>query len=71
MMKPSLSLERDEHDPGGRVLSLPADVRATAIYGGERRQYRYWLEWIWNPSGRTLAACLMNPSTASEREAMR
>lgn len=57
--------ELQTHNAGSGTIPLPIGVTATAVYGGELNCYRYRLDWTWNEHGRTLLACMMNPSTAT------
>jgi hypothetical protein len=53
------------HDPGGKVRrSLAADVRGFALFGGDRREYRYVLRRVWDRSLPAAMFLMMNPSTA-------
>lgn len=52
------------HDPGGLVrLKLPNGVVSSAVFGGDRQQYRYQLQRTWAP-GPVVLFVMMNPSTA-------
>jgi hypothetical protein len=64
-------MNSDKHDAGGKTYPLPAGVIGSAIYGGERNCYRYWLSWSMSnfPTGPVLLACMMNPSVATEQVA--
>lgn len=55
------------HDPGGKVrLPLAPTITASAIFGGDRDQYRYRLTRAWAPDAarRMVLFVMMNPSTA-------
>jgi len=55
------------HDPGGRVrLVPPAGVVGDAVFGGDRREYRYRLSRTWADGPRVLFV-MMNPSIADPR----
>ncbi len=64
-----VSFDFGGHDPGGRLLPIPAGVTVDAVFGGPDDRYRYWLEWCWDTgaSQRTLVVGMMNPSGASHR----
>lgn len=54
------------HEPGGkRLIPLPIWVRGSAVFGGDRQQYRYTLERVWDDSKPTCLWIMMNPSTAT------
>jgi hypothetical protein len=62
------ALKQQHHDPGGKTrIPLPADVEGSAIFGGEREQYRYTLQRTWDKSLPTALFVMMNPSTAEPR----
>lgn len=53
------------HDPGGKVrLTLPDDVKSTAVFGGAGDCYRYELIRTWNAELPYAMWVMMNPSTA-------
>ncbi|RRA50467.1 DUF1643 domain-containing protein [Acidipila sp. EB88] len=54
-----------EHSAGGKVmLRLPAHVKGSAVFGGDRKEYRYRLERCWDESLPAVLFVMMNPSTA-------
>ena len=54
-----------QHDPGGKVRrSLALGVKGTALFGGDRKQYRYVLRRTWNNQLPAFMFLMMNPSTA-------
>ena len=54
-----------QHDPGGRVRrSLAPGVKGSALFGGDRKQYRYVLKRSWNNQLPAFMFLMMNPSTA-------
>ncbi|MFZ1084542.1 MAG: DUF1643 domain-containing protein, partial [Terracidiphilus sp.] len=53
------------HDPGGKVrLALSADVKSSADFGGDNKEYRYTLKRVWDASLGSVLFVMMNPSTA-------
>jgi len=42
--------DEPQHDPGGRVRRpLGLGVKGSALFAGDRKQYRYVLRRIWEP----------------------
>lgn len=56
----------NSHFAGEHSTKIPEGVTVAAVYGGPNKCYRYRLEWVFGRSRRTLLACMMNPSTATE-----
>lgn len=53
------------HDAGGKVRrSLAADVKGYALFGGTRKEYRYFLRRVWNEKLPATMFVMMNPSIA-------
>ena len=56
---------KPKHDPGGKVrLTLAADVKSTAVFGGKSQEYRYRLVRTWDDAKPHAMFVMMNPSTA-------
>jgi hypothetical protein len=55
------------HNPGGKLLKLPAGIISKAIFGGPNDCYRYRLERVWDSSLKSIMFLMMNPSTATEQ----
>jgi hypothetical protein len=66
MPEPYLFNELDvQHDPGGRVRrSLSLGVKGSALFGGDKKQYRYVLRRSWDTQLPAIMFLMMNPSTA-------
>ena len=66
MSKRTLVGELDlQHDPGGKVRrSLALGVKGSALFGGDKKQYRYLLRRVWDDDRPAIMFVMMNPSTA-------
>jgi hypothetical protein len=53
------------HDPGGKVRrNLAADVKGQSLFGGPRREYRYFLRRVCDDMQPAAMFVMMNPSVA-------
>ena len=56
---------KPKHDPGGKVrIALRDGITGSALFGGEKKEYRYRLDRVWEPKEKFAMFVLMNPSTA-------
>jgi hypothetical protein len=61
----TLEWMRTDHDPGGTVRrALATDVKGQALFGGPRREFRYFLSRAWDVGLPAAMFVMMNPSVA-------